>query len=120
MKSQHEKKTTYRSLYQERQYGGYWYSALWRVLRPILVGLAVTVIVIGLGMSLWNRLYQEFAGPVDAQDQSEILFTIESGQSLTRVAGNLEAAGLIHNRSVFKYYCDLPAWGRSCRSGNTV
>ena len=117
MKSQHEKKTTYRSLYQERQYGGYWYSALWHVLRPILVGLAVTVIVIGLGMSLWNRLYQEFAGPVDAQDQSEILFTIESGQSLTRVAGNLEAAGLIHNRSVFKYYCDFAGMGQKLQIG---
>ena len=117
MKSQHEKKTTYRSLYQERQYGGYWYSALWRVLRPILVGLAVTVIVIGLGMSLWNRLYQEFAGPVDAQDQSEILFTIERGQSLTRVAGNLEAAGLIHNRSVFKYYCDFAGMGQKLQIG---
>lgn len=117
MKSQNEKKTTYRSLYQERQYGGYWYSALWRVVRPMLVGLAVTVIVIGLGMSLWNRLYQEFAGPVDAQDQSEILFTIESGQSLTRVAGNLEAAGLIHSRSVFKYYCDFAGMGQKLQIG---
>ena len=108
---------TYRSIHREREYGGYWYSGLWRILRPILVSLTVGVIVVGLLMSLWNRLYREYAGPVDAKDDQEILFAIESGQSLTRVANNLEKAGLIHSKSVFKYYCDFAGMGQKLQIG---
>ena len=78
-----EENATYRSVYKEREYGAYWYSGLWRILRPLLVGLTVAVIVLGLIMSLFNRLYREYAAPVDAGDDTEIAFAIESGQSLT-------------------------------------
>ena len=108
---------TYRSIYREREYGGYWYSALWKVLRPLMIGVTVAVIVIGLCVSLWNKLYDEYAGPMDAEDGSEVFFTIESGQSLTRVAGNLEAAGLIRSKSVFKYYCDFAGMGQKLQIG---
>ena len=43
-----EKKYTYRSMREERKYGLYWYSGLWMILRPILVGLTVLVLVIGI------------------------------------------------------------------------
>ena len=112
-----EKDVTYRSIYRERQYGGYWYSGIWQVLRPVLVGLTVAVIVLGLLTSLWNKLYEEYAGPMDPADGEEIPFSIESGQSLTRVANNLEAAGLIHNRTVFKYYCDFAGMGQKLQIG---
>lgn len=112
-----EEETTYRSIYREREYGGYWYSAAWKILRPILVSLTVGVIVVGLLMSLWNRLYREYAGPVDEKDDQEILFAIESGQSLTRVANNLEKAGLIRSKSVFKYYCDFAGMGQKLQIG---
>ncbi len=108
---------TYRSIYREREYGGFWYSGLWKVLRPVLVGMTVAVIVAGLGMSLWNRLYEEYIGPMDAADETEVSFAIESGQSLTRVANNLEKAGLIHSRSVFKYYCDFAGMGQKLQIG---
>ena len=108
---------TYRSIYREREYGGFWYSGLWKVLRPVLVGMTVAVIVAGLGMSLWNRLYEEYIGPMDAADETEVPFAIESGQSLTRVANNLEKAGLIHSRSVFKYYCDFAGMGQKLQIG---
>lgn len=108
---------TYRSIYREREYGGFWYSALWKVLRPVLVGMTVAVIVAGLGMGLWNRLYEEYIGPMDAADETEVSFAIESGQSLTRVANNLEKAGLIHSRSVFKYYCDFAGMGQKLQIG---
>ena len=111
------KEDTYRSVYREREYGGYWYSALWKVLRPVLVGLTVAVIVIGLCTGLWNRLYGEYAGPVDPEDRAEVPFAIESGQSLTRVANNLEAAGLIRSRTVFKYYCDFAGMGQKLQIG---
>ena len=105
---------TYRSIYREREYGGFWYSGLWKVLRPVLVGMTVAVIVAGLGMGLWNRLYEEYIGPMDAADETEVSFAI---QSLTRVANNLEKAGLIHSRSVFKYYCDFAGMGQKLQIG---
>ena len=119
MRKQEERQedVTWRSLQKEREYGIYWYSALWRVLRPVLIGATVAVIVIGLGMSLWNRLYDDYAGPVDAADGTEVLFEIASGQSLTRVAGNLEKAGLIHSKTVFKYYCDFAGMGQKLQIG---
>ena len=112
-----KKRDTYRSVYREREYGGYWYSALWKILRPVLVGLTVAIVVAGLCTSLWNRLYTESAGPVDPGDPQEVAFAIESGQSLTRVANNLEAAGLIRSRTVFKYYCDFAGMGQKLQIG---
>ena len=41
-----EKRVTYRSMRDEREYGLYWYSGLWHVLRPVLVGLTVLVLVV--------------------------------------------------------------------------
>ena len=112
-----KKDVTYRSIHREREYGGYWYSALWKVMRPLMIGLTVAVVIIGLGTTLWNKIYGDFLGPVDAADDSEVLFAIESGQSLTRVANNLEQAGLIHNKSVFKYYCDFAGMGQKLQIG---
>ena len=113
-----EKDYTYRSIRDERRYGAYWYSGLWHILRPITIALAVAVIVIGLVFSLWNRIYRDYLGPVDEADRAEVVFEITSGQSLTRVAGNLEAAGLIHNKSVFKYYCDFAGMGQKFQVGS--
>jgi len=111
------KKDTFRSVYQEREYGGYWYSGIWKILRPVLVGFTVGIVVIGIIMNLWNRFYDGYVGPVNPADSTEIIFSIESGQSLTRVANNLEASGLIHNKSVFKYYCDFAGMGQKLQIG---
>ncbi len=108
---------TYRSIHREREYGGYWYSALWKVFRPFMIGLTVMVIMIGLGTMAWNKIYADFLGPVDGKDDSEVLFSIESGQSLTRVANNLEESGLIHSKTVFKYYCDFAGMGQKLQIG---
>ena len=35
-----------------------------------------------------------------------------------RVANRLEEAGLIRNRTVFKYYCDFAGWGQKIQSGS--
>ena len=112
-----KKDYTYRSLRDEREYGFYWYSGLWRVLRPLLVAVTVAVLVIGLLMTAWGRINRDYLGPVDASDPTEIAFEVVSGQSLTRVANNLEAAGLIHNKSVFKYYCDFAGMGQKIQIG---
>ena len=112
-----DEEVTWRSLREEREYGGYWYSGLWLGIRPILIGLTVAVIVTGICFSLWNKIYEDYLGPMDRGDEQEVLFEISSGQSLTRVASNLEAAGLIHNRSVFKYYCDFAGMGQKLQIG---
>ena len=112
-----KKRYTYRSMHKEREYGLYWYSGLWRILRPILIAVTVFVLVVGIGMTVWNKLYGSFLAPMDKDDTTEYAFEISSGQSLNRVATNLEEAGLIHNRSVFKYYCDFAGMSQKIQIG---
>ena len=109
---------TYRSMRDEREYGLYWYSGLWHLLRPVLVGLTVFVLVIGIGMTVWDKLYGSFLAPVDQADPLEYAFEISSGESLNRVASNLEKAGLIRSKTVFKYYCDFAGMGQKIQTGN--
>ena len=109
---------TYRSMRDERQYGMYWYSGLWNILRPILIAAASLVVVIGLLASGWNWVYGEYLAPVDETNSEAVTFNVESGQSLTRVANNLEAAGLIRSKTVFKYYCDFAGFGQKIQSGS--
>ncbi len=116
--SKKKKDYTYRSMRDEREYGPYWYSALWRLIRPVLVMAGALIVVIGLLWGAWNAVYDTFLAPADTQSQQEIGFTVESGQSLTRVANNLEAAGLIRNRTVFKYYCDFAGMGQKIQAGS--
>ncbi|MBR3494947.1 MAG: endolytic transglycosylase MltG [Clostridia bacterium] len=113
-----KRRYTYRSLYQEREYGLYWYSGLWRVLRPVLLFATALVVAVGLLWSVWGKLYENYAAPVDAQDPAPVPFTVESGQSLTRVARNLEAAGLVRSSTVFKYYCDFAGMGQKLQPGS--
>ncbi|MCR5565883.1 MAG: endolytic transglycosylase MltG [Clostridiales bacterium] len=113
-----EKRYTYRSMRDEREYGFYWYSGLWHILRPVLVGLTVLVLVIGIGMTVWGKLYGSFLAPVDEEDAQEYSFEINSGESLNRVATNLENAGLIRSRSVFKYYCDFAGMSQKIQVGS--
>ena len=118
-----DKDYTYASMRDERQYGLFWYSGLWHVLRPILIGLTVMVLVIGIGVTVWDKLYGMYAAPVDTQDFDDLgeirtyTFEIRSGDSLNRVASNLENADLIRSKSVFKYYCDFAGMGQKIQVG---
>ncbi|HPF87288.1 MAG TPA: endolytic transglycosylase MltG [Candidatus Limiplasma sp.] len=103
---------------EERKYGFYWYNALWRLLRSILIIVAALVLVFGLLSGLYNTINEKYFSAVDPQDQTEIAFSIENGQSLSRVAANLEEAGLIRNHSVFKYYCDFIGFGQKIQAGD--
>lgn len=103
---------------EERRYGFYWYSALWRFFRTVLIWIAALVLVFGLLSGIYNAVDENYISAVDAADDTEIPFSVESGQSLTRVANNLEEQGLIKNRSVFKYYCDFIGFGQKIQSGD--
>ena len=106
------------SLRDERQYGFYWYSGIWNLLRPMLVVLAALVLVFGIGSTVYAMIDSAYLSPVNPEDQTEIPFTVESGQSLTRVSTNLAEEGIIKNRSVFKYYCDFAGLGQKIQAGD--
>ena len=114
---QDDQEYTPEKLRKEREYGLFWYSWLWNILRPVMLALCVCLVVAGVAMGGWNWIERHFFAPVDAEDQTETLFVVASGNSLTRVANNLENAGLIHNRTVFKYYADFLGYGQKIQAG---
>lgn len=109
---------TEESLHKEREYGLYWYSWLWHILRPFAMALCVLVVVAGVVMTGWNWVDRHFFAPVAEGDETPVAFTVDSGSSLTKVANNLEAQGLIHNRTVFKYYADFLGYGQKIQAGD--
>ena len=88
------------------------------MLRPLLIALCVVLVVAGVVMTGYNWIDRHFFAPMDAQDQTPVSFTVASGSSLTKVANNLEAQGLIHNRTVFKYYADFLGYGQKIQAGD--
>ena len=108
----------YEDLRDEREYGLYWYSGLWNILRPILIGAGALLLVFGLISSAWSAINEAFISPVLPGDTMEIAFTVASGNSLSRVSRNLEEQGLIKNSSFFKYYCDFAGLGQKIQVGD--
>lgn len=108
----------YEDLRDEREYGLYWYSGLWNILRPILIGAGALLLVFGLISSAWSAINEAFISPVLPGDTMEIAFTVASGNSLSRVSRNLEEQGLIKNSSFFKYYCDFAGLGQKIQAGD--
>ena len=76
MKQQQQKDYTQESLLKEREYGLFWYSWLWTVLRPLLIALCVFLVVAGVAMAAWNWVNREFFAPVDAKNPEEITFVV--------------------------------------------
>ena len=116
-KYQDNQEYTPESLRREREYGLFWYSWLWNILRPVMLALCVCLVVAGVVMAGWNWIDRHFFAPVNAEDDTEITFVVASGNSLSRVANNLENEGLIHNRTVFKYYADFLGYGQKIQAG---
>ena len=108
----------YESLREDRKYGLYWFSGLWKILRPVLIGLCALLIVFGVLSTVWSHVQDKYLSPVDPADDTEIAFSVETGNSLSRVSRNLESAGLIKNSSVFKYYCDFAGMGQKIQAGD--
>ena len=95
-----KKHDSYESIRDERRYGPYWYSALWRIIRPILIGLGAVLVVAGILFSVWNKVYGEFIAPPDENSTAQVPFTIESGQSLLVGQTRLADAGRCRKRTV--------------------
>ena len=118
MSKKRKRNYTYRTMRDERRYGLYWYSGLWHILRPVLVVLGAVIVVAGLLINGWNAVYGAYLAPVDENDATPVAFEVASGQSLTRVAKNLESSGLVRSGTVFKYYCDFAGMGQKIQAGN--
>ncbi|HNW87276.1 MAG TPA: endolytic transglycosylase MltG [Candidatus Limiplasma sp.] len=116
--AKHRRDYDHESLRDERQYGFYWYSGLWNVIRPILIVLTALVLVFGLASGIYQQIEEKYISAVAPDDTAQIPFSVENGQSLTRVANNLMSAGIIKNQSVFKYYCDFAGLGQKIQAGD--
>ena len=92
-----------KTLHEDREYGLFWYSWLWKILRPVLIFFCSLLIVIGLVKFGYETIYNNFLGPVNIHDTNRKSFEIESGQSVTSIGSQLEKQGFIHNGSIFKY-----------------
>lgn len=103
---------------QDREYGVYWYSWLWTILRPIFIFACALLLLIGLVSSAWGQLSRGYIDPVDSKDSTPITFQVKSGDSLTRVSNNLKNQNLIRNRSVFKYFSDFMGFGQKIQPGD--
>ncbi len=112
------RKYTEKALYSERSKGFYWYSALWKILRPVMVFLCALAIVAGLVSSGWRKVYEDFFSPVDETALETETFVIESGSSVTTVGRNLFEKGLIKNRGLFGYIIQFRGLTSSIQYGN--
>lgn len=114
------KKYDFNELKKEREYGFYWYSVIWRILRPVLILLISLIVAIGIVGVLYSKVYDEYIAPINLKDKAEILFTVENGTSLSKVSKNLEKQGLVRNSHVFKYFADFIGLGQKIQSGDYI
>lgn len=117
MKNRQNEDYTEESLREERKYGLFWYSWLWHFIRPFAIFLCCLAVVTGIAMTAYNWVNRSFFSPVDPTDEEGVMFEVASGNSLTRVANNLEAQGLVRNRTIFKYYADFLGYGQKIQAG---
>ena len=92
-----------RTLHKEREYGFYWYSWLWKIIRPVLIFAISAIITVGIFVNGWFVVYDNFLKPMDPDDTATVPFVIEKGNTVTRIAKNLSEQGLLRNQGIFKY-----------------
>ena len=117
MKRRPETDYTIESLIKEREYGLYWYSWIWTILRPVIIFTCSLLLLIGVISFAWGKISAVLIDPVDSGNASPVTFTVSSGDSLTKVSNNLQNQNLIRNRSIFKYYSDFMGFGQKIQAG---
>lgn len=117
MKWNRKEDYTHDQLVEDREYGLYWYSWLWGLIRPVLVFVCSLLLLIGLISYGWGKISAQYIDPVDRDDTTPITFSVAPGDSLTRVSNNLKNQNLIRDRSVFKYFADFMGFSQKIQSG---
>ena len=92
-----------KTLHKEREYGFYWYSWLWKIIRPLLIFCISAIITMGLFVNGWYALYDHFLKPMNPDDQATVPFVINRGDYVNTIANHLADQGLLRNKGVFKY-----------------
>ncbi len=92
-----------KTLQRDREYGFFWYSWLWHLLRPVLVFLCSMIVVLGIVATGWQYLNNHFFMPVNPSDTSVREFVIEKDSSITKIGANLYDQKFIRNKGIFKY-----------------
>ena len=100
-------KYSIRALHEDREYGMYWYAWLWKIVRPLLIFLCSTLMVIGMVSVGYDRLYNAFFAPVSADNAEVVTFQIDDGETVTQIGERLQAANLLRDSRVFKYMVQL-------------
>lgn len=81
--------------------------------KPLLVGLAVGVLLLGIGVAVSIASRLEPA----SDEPTETLFAVESGDSLRRIASRLEAAGLVRDARAVVWLARLRGLAQSLHAG---
>lgn len=92
-----------KTLRRDREYGFFWYSWLWQLLRPVMVFLCSVIVVLGIVASGWQLVNNQFFTPVNPDDTVVREFVIEKGSSITTIGNKLFENKLIRNKGIFKY-----------------
>ena len=92
-----------KTLRRDREYGFFWYSWLWQILRPVMVFLCSVIVVLGIVASGWQIVNNQFFTPVNPDDTVVREFVIEKGSSITTIGNKLFENKLIRNKGIFKY-----------------
>lgn len=116
-KKRQDKIYTSEELIEEREYGFYWYSWLWSMARPVLMFLTALLLAFGTVSAVSGRVRDKWIAPVNPRDTAEIVFTVKAGDSLSRVAKNLEKQNLVRSGSFFKYYADFSGFSQKIQAG---
>ncbi len=117
MRKKRNKLYTMESLHEERAYGFYWYAWLWGVLRPVLVFACSLILLLGAVSLATGYIKTKWVAPVNPEDNAPVAFVVSNGDSLTRVAKNLEKQNLVRSSSFFKYYADFSGFSQKIQSG---
>ncbi|MBR4442956.1 MAG: endolytic transglycosylase MltG, partial [Clostridia bacterium] len=92
-----------KTLHKEREYGFYWYSWLWKIIRPVMIFAISAIITLGIFINGWYVVYDNFLKPMDPDNKATVPFVIEKGNTVTKIARNLSEQGLLRNQGIFKY-----------------
>ena len=98
-----KKKYNAKSIIREREYGFYWYSGLWRVLRPLFIFMAALVIVMGVVSNGWLYLYNSLLKPMDTENHTTVAVEIPKNTTVTGIAKILKEQNLLRSDGLFRY-----------------
>ncbi len=85
-----------------------------RGLAIFLISAAIVATTLYYGV---KKVYGKYVAPVDAKDDSVVVFIVESGDSLSTIATNLYESNLVRHRGVFKYYVDFTDRTKNLKAG---